>query len=95
MEFLLLGAKPALPVCEGLALYEDQAFLASQSGTALLDKFTHCLVVKCSAEMLDTLLTTLIRQLQLSGQGKQSTDWKPLLLIHDILVWIRINASDN
>jgi E3 ubiquitin-protein ligase EDD1 len=25
-------------------LYEDRAFLASQSGTALLDKFTHCLV---------------------------------------------------
>jgi E3 ubiquitin-protein ligase EDD1 len=57
-------------VRKGLALYEDQAFLAAQSGTALLDKFTHCLVVKCSAEMLDTLLTTLIRQLQLSGQGK-------------------------
>ena len=33
-------------------------------GTALLDKFTHCLLVKCSAEMLDTLLSTLIRQLQ-------------------------------
>lgn len=46
------------------AVYEDQAFLASQSGTALLDKFSHCLLVKCSAEMLDTLLTTLIRQLQ-------------------------------
>merc|ERR1719342_1115844 len=45
-------------------VYEDQAFLASQSGTALLDKFTHCLLVKCSAEMLDTLLSTLIRQLQ-------------------------------
>ena len=45
-------------------MYEDQAFLASQSGTALLDKFTHCLIVKCSAEMLDALLTTLIKKLQ-------------------------------
>ena len=34
------------------------------AGTALLDKFTHCLLVKCSAEMLDTLLSTMIRQLQ-------------------------------
>uniref|UniRef100_A0A1B6DHC7 HECT-type E3 ubiquitin transferase n=1 Tax=Clastoptera arizonana TaxID=38151 RepID=A0A1B6DHC7_9HEMI len=45
-------------------LFEDQAYLLSQSGTTLLDKFTHCLLVKCSAEMLDTLLTTLIRELQ-------------------------------
>lgn len=52
----------------GAAVYEDQAFLASQSGTALLDKFTHCLLVKCSAEMLDALLVTLIRQLQTTTQ---------------------------
>ena len=42
---------------------EEQAFLTSQSGTALLDKFTHCLLVKCSGEMLDVLLDTIIRQL--------------------------------
>ena len=41
---------------------EEQAFLTSQSGTALLDKFTHCLLVKCSGEMLDVLLDTIIRQ---------------------------------
>ncbi|KAG8228758.1 hypothetical protein J437_LFUL008199 [Ladona fulva] len=52
------------PVPGALPLYEDQAYLQSQSGTTLLDKFTHCLLVKCSAEMLDTLLTTLIRELQ-------------------------------
>jgi hypothetical protein len=28
---MCVGAKPALPVRKGLALYEDQAFLASQS----------------------------------------------------------------
>ena len=54
---------------KGSAIYEDQAFLASQSGTALLDKFTHCLIVKCSDEMLDTLLTTLIRQLQTCSEA--------------------------
>ena len=51
----------------GVPLYEDQAFLQSQGGTALLDKFTHCLLVKCSAEMLDSLLSTLIKQLQVAG----------------------------
>ncbi|KAH0951982.1 hypothetical protein HN011_005163 [Eciton burchellii] len=45
-------------------LFGDQGQLCRQSGTALLDKFTHSLLVKCSAEMLDTLLTTLIRELQ-------------------------------
>ncbi|XP_076242470.1 E3 ubiquitin-protein ligase hyd isoform X1 [Calliopsis andreniformis] len=45
-------------------LFGDQGQLCRQSGTALLDKFTHSLLVKSSAEMLDTLLTTLIRELQ-------------------------------
>ena len=59
---------------DSLSMYDDQAFLASQSGTALLDKFSHCLLVKCSQEMLDTLLSTLIRQLQTTSQdpAKQS-----------------------
>ncbi|XP_063633890.1 E3 ubiquitin-protein ligase hyd isoform X5 [Cydia splendana] len=35
-----------------------------QSGTTLLDKFTHALIVKCTNEMLDTLLNTLIREQQ-------------------------------
>jgi E3 ubiquitin-protein ligase EDD1 len=52
------------------AVYEDQAFLSSQSGTALLDKFTHCLLVKNSADMLDTLLNTLIRQLKMQTEAK-------------------------
>ena len=32
-------------------LYEDQAYLNSQSGTMRLDKFTHSLLVKCSVEV--------------------------------------------
>lgn len=41
---------------------EEQAFLHSQNGTALLDKFTHCLLVKAPVEMLDPLLTTIVRE---------------------------------
>lgn len=33
------------------AVYEDQMYLGSQSGTTRLDKFTHCLLVKCSVEV--------------------------------------------
>ncbi|XP_046667814.1 E3 ubiquitin-protein ligase UBR5 isoform X3 [Homalodisca vitripennis] len=55
-------------------LYEDQAYLQSQSGTTLLDKFTHCLLVKCSAEMLDTLLTTLMRELQNENRLQEATE---------------------
>ncbi|KAK7870183.1 hypothetical protein R5R35_012737 [Gryllus longicercus] len=57
-------------------VYEDQAYLQSQSGTTLLDKFTYCLLVKCSAEMLDTLLTTLIRELQNDAVPGRQTDAK-------------------
>lgn len=32
-------------------MYEEQLYLESQSGTARLDKFTHCLLVKCSVEV--------------------------------------------
>ncbi|XP_015109390.1 E3 ubiquitin-protein ligase UBR5 isoform X1 [Diachasma alloeum] len=47
-------------------LFGDGAFSSAsrQSGTALLDKFTHTLLVKSTSEMLDTLLTTLIRELE-------------------------------
>lgn len=43
---------------------EDHIYLQSQSGTTLLDKFTHCMIVKCSVEMLDSLLTTLITEME-------------------------------
>lgn len=47
--------------------YEDSdnqsLYLHSQSGTTLLDKFTHSLFVRCNHEPLDTLLTTLIKEL--------------------------------
>lgn len=38
--------------------------LQSQSGTTLLDKFTHSLFVRCNSDPLDTLLNTLNRELQ-------------------------------
>lgn len=44
---------------------EDRnASLQSQSGTTLLDKFTHSLFVRCNGDPLDTLLNTLNRELQ-------------------------------
>ncbi|XP_074657055.1 E3 ubiquitin-protein ligase UBR5-like [Tubulanus polymorphus] len=56
-------------------LFEDQVYLNSQTGTSHLDKFTHCLLVKCSVEMLDTLIVTLIREMQneaVAGRKEQA-----------------------
>jgi len=41
---------------------EEQTFLLNQNGTALLDKFTHYLLIKVAGEMLDPLLITIIKQ---------------------------------
>jgi len=41
---------------------EEQTFLLNQNGTALLDKFTHFLLIKVAGEMLDPLLITIIKQ---------------------------------
>ena len=35
----------------GETVQENQLYLGSQSGTMRLDKFTHCLLVKCSVEV--------------------------------------------
>ncbi|KAH8294942.1 hypothetical protein KR018_004468 [Drosophila ironensis] len=40
------------------------AFIQTQHGSTLLDKFTHSLIVKCTGDHLDTLLLTLVRELQ-------------------------------
>ncbi|XP_077989768.1 E3 ubiquitin-protein ligase UBR5-like [Glandiceps talaboti] len=50
-----------------MSMPEDFTYLSQQSGTARLDCFTHCLIVKCGVEvswMLDALLSTLIHELQ-------------------------------
>lgn len=61
------------PRTENSSHFEGDAYLQAQSGSALLDKFTHCLLVKCSTEMLDALLTTLIRELQNTTEpGRQA-----------------------
>ncbi|KAL9891475.1 E3 ubiquitin-protein ligase hyd isoform X1 [Glossina fuscipes] len=39
-------------------------YLRNQHGSTLLDKFTHNLFVKCSTDHLDTLLVTLVREMQ-------------------------------
>lgn len=43
---------------------EQSLYLHSQSGTTLLDKFTHSLFVRCNSDPLDTLLITLTKELQ-------------------------------
>ena len=43
--------KETPPTCRNEMLYEDQVYLACQNGTMRLDKFTHCLLVKCSVEV--------------------------------------------
>ncbi|ETE73905.1 E3 ubiquitin-protein ligase UBR5, partial [Ophiophagus hannah] len=50
----------------GHLLPEEQVYLNQQSGTIRLDCFTHCLIVKCTADilLLDTLLGTLVKELQ-------------------------------
>lgn len=56
--------------------HEDQTYLLSQMSTTLLDKFTHCLIVKCCTEMLDHLLSTLIREMiaeQVTGKQNNAT----------------------
>ena len=42
----------------------DQAYLNAQSGTTLLDKFTHCLLFKCYCDALDILNVTLVTELK-------------------------------
>ncbi|EDW33880.1 GL21950, partial [Drosophila persimilis] len=42
-------------------------FIQTQQGSTLLDKFTHSLIVKCTGDHLDTLLLTLVRELQNVG----------------------------
>jgi len=61
---LLTGCKERKPNSSTDVLFEDQLYLNSQNGSSRLDKFTHCFLVKCSVEMLDSLLTTLIREMQ-------------------------------
>ncbi|XP_022162662.1 E3 ubiquitin-protein ligase UBR5 isoform X4 [Myzus persicae] len=48
----------------------DQPYLKNQSGTTFLDKFMHCLLFKCNAEvitssflMVDALVTTIVKEL--------------------------------
>lgn len=48
--------------------YEDSdsksLYINSQSGTIMLDKFTHILFFRCNNEPLDALLATLVKELQ-------------------------------
>lgn len=45
-------------------MHEDQPYIANQTGTTLLDKFTHYLLVKCYLEVLEVLIETLVREMK-------------------------------
>lgn len=51
-------------------LTSDQSYVTSQTGTTLLDKFTHCFLVKCHLEVLEVLLETLVREMKSSDLGR-------------------------
>lgn len=42
----------------------DNSYIAGQTGTTLLDKFTHCFLVKCHLEVLEVLIETLVREMK-------------------------------
>nr|XP_029736104.1 E3 ubiquitin-protein ligase hyd isoform X6 [Aedes albopictus] len=69
-SMIMTGAeleKPIVPNANQQPFYDDdnqQVYLQSQSGTTLLDKFTHSLIVRCSSDPLEKLLVTLVNELQ-------------------------------
>ncbi|KAK9719267.1 HECT-domain (ubiquitin-transferase) [Popillia japonica] len=44
----------------------EQPYIGNQTGTTLLDKFTHSLIVKCYLEALEILVDTLVREMKKS-----------------------------
>lgn len=44
--------------------HPEQSYVAGQTGTTLLDKFTHCFLVKCHLEVLEVLIETLVREMK-------------------------------
>lgn len=43
--------------------FSDQPYVVGQTGTTLLDKFTHCFFVKCQM-IMDVLLDTIIKEMK-------------------------------
>uniref|UniRef100_A0A336LUN3 HECT-type E3 ubiquitin transferase n=1 Tax=Culicoides sonorensis TaxID=179676 RepID=A0A336LUN3_CULSO len=60
--------KPLKPTAMNQVFYEDaehqSTYLQAQTGTTLLDKFTHSLFVRCNIDPLDILLGTMVKELQ-------------------------------
>lgn len=71
--------KPIKPTAMNQVFYEDaehqSTYLQAQTGTTLLDKFTHSLFVRCNIDPLEILLGTLVRELQndsVSGRTEEA-----------------------
>ncbi|XP_062562210.1 E3 ubiquitin-protein ligase hyd isoform X2 [Armigeres subalbatus] len=68
-SMIMTGAELEKPIIPNpnQPFYDDdnqQVYLQSQSGTTLLDKFTHSLIVRCNSDPLEKLLVTLVNELQ-------------------------------
>lgn len=59
---------------DGASSENYNIYLQNQNGSTLLDKFTHNLLVKCSSDHLDTLLMTLVREMQNDSKKKHMED---------------------
>lgn len=46
--------------CDSDIKLSDQPYLKNQSGTTFLDKFMHCLLFKCNAEVLTSTFLVII-----------------------------------
>ena len=56
-------------------VFEDQVYLSSQSGTIRLDKFTHCLLVKCSVEVSYVVCAVMVYLHWLSPDRDLDRGW--------------------
>lgn len=46
--------------------FNEQPYIGNQTGTTLLDKFTHSLIVKCHIEALEILMDRLVKEMKKS-----------------------------
>ncbi|XP_055611780.1 E3 ubiquitin-protein ligase hyd-like isoform X2 [Uranotaenia lowii] len=79
-SMIMTGSEQEKPIVPNPSqpFYDDdnqQIYLQSQSGTTLLDKFTHSLIVRCNNDPLEKLLVTLVNELQnetISGRMEEA-----------------------
>lgn len=79
---------------ESRASAESQPYVVQQSGTTLLDKFTHCLLVKCYLELLEVLIETLIKEMK-AGAGASKVVRRFVRSVIRIFVIFSVEMAPN